>query len=505
MAHPKRPSDPPLLSAGPLLERLAVRIREELGLAFSGARRDDLARQLALAAHEQGGERPEQWLAELAARDWTPEQGQRLARYLTVGETYFLRDPSCFAAVRDTVLQPLVESRRGRQPQLRLWSAACCTGEEAYGLLFMVDELLGEERDAWRLELLASDLNPEFLARARRGVYGSYAFRQASPAWRARHFVAEGGQWRVAPAWRDRIRFFSQNLSHPDYPDAGRGLAELDLILCRNVLMYFAPEQAAAALGRLLACLAPDGVLLLSAVEAGIALEAGFTGSWLGDGYALRRQQPAATSPLRVPAPVVPLVAPHPRIPGGRPGPSPPPAPGPAGSRAALWAEALGALQAARYGDAVLLLERHLACPGLSTPEQLETCLKLAHACANGGRHEQAERWLAKACALGRLDVRPYWLLTLFRYEQGRLGEALDYLKKVRYLAPDFVLAPFFELQIRLCQGDGARAEQARRRCLELLAGQPDDAPVAEGGGLSVKQLRLQCLALGGHRLESTT
>lgn len=503
MTHKKLPSDPPPLPAGPLLERLVARIRDELGLAYPAARHGDLARQLAQAAHEQGGEQAVQWLADLATGDWTPALGQQLARYLTVGETYFLRDPACFAALRDSLLQPLVEARRGRHPQLRLWSAACCTGEEAYGLLFMVDELLGEERDAWRLELLASDLNPDFLARARRGVYGSYAFRQASPTWRARYFVTEGGQWRVAPAWRDRIRFFNLNLSRPDYPNIGRGLAELDLILCRNVLMYFAPEQAALALGRLLACLAPDGVLLLSAVEAGIALEAGFTGTWLGDGYAVRRQRGAVPSPVRAPAPVVPMMAPHTSVPGGYPVSPSLPLPADLGE-AVLWTDSARALEEARYADAALLLERRLACAGLSEREQMETCLKLAHACANGGRHEQAEQWLTSARLFDRLDVRPYWLLALFRYQQGRLDEALACLKKVRYLDPDFVLASFFELQIRLRQGDGPRAEQARKRCLEMLAVQADDAPVAEGDGLSVKQLRLQCLMLGRRPMEST-
>ena len=497
MTHATRRNEALPLPAGPLLERLVLRIRAELGLAYPPARHGELAHQLAQAAHELGGGRAAQWLAELAAHRWSSAQVQQLARYLTVGETYFLRDPACFTALRDTVLRPLVESRRGRrQPQLRIWSAACCTGEEAYGLLFMVDELLGDARDEWRLDLLASDLNPDFLARARRGVYGGYAFRQAGEAWRARHFVEEDGQWRVAPPWRDRIRFFNLNLSRPDYPDARRGLAELDVILCRNVLMYFAPEQAGLVLERLLACLAPDGVLLLSAVEAGIALDAGWVGTWLGDGYALRRPVAAAArsegAPARMPpgvrhrdhpAPLSPLAGPaEERMPG---------------------TEAERAMAAGRYAEAVLLLERRVACDGLSAHERLETCLLLVHACLNGGRLEQAEQWLAHARALDRLDPRPYWLLSLLRYQQNRQDEALAGLQRVRYLEPDFVLAPFLELQIRLRQGERERAERARQGCLALLAGHADDALVTEGDGLSVKQLRLQCLALGRQPMEN--
>ncbi|SMF31685.1 CheR family methyltransferase [Pseudogulbenkiania subflava] len=485
------------LPTGPLLERLVLRIRAELGLGYPPARHGELAQQLAQAAHELGGERAAQWLAELAAHRWNSAQVQQLARYLTVGETYFLRDPACFTALRDTVLRPLVESRRGRrQPQLRMWSAACCTGEEAYGLLFMVDELLGDERDDWRLELLASDLNPDFLARARRGVYGGYAFRQACPAWRARHFVEEDGLWRVAPPWRDRIRFFNLNLSRPDYPDARRGLAELDVILCRNVLMYFAPEQAGLVLERLLACLAPDGVLLLSAVEAGIALDAGWVGTWLGDGYALRR--PVAAAALSEGASA--------RMPPGVRHRDPPaplsPLAGPAEERTP-GTEAERAMAAGRYAEAAWLLEHRFTCDDLSAHERMETCLLLVHACINGGRLEQAEQWLAHARALDRLDPRPYWLLSLLRYQQGRQDEALAGLQRVRYLEPDFVLAPFLELQIRLRQGEGERAERARQCCLALLAGHADDALVAEGDGLSVQQLRLQCLALGRQPMEN--
>lgn len=496
MTHATRRNEAPSLPTGPLLERLALRIRVELGLAYPPARHGELAHQLARAAHELGGGRAAQWLAELAAHRWSSAQVQQLARYLTVGETYFLRDPACFTALRDTVLQPLVESRRGRQPQLRMWSAACCTGEEAYGLLFMVDELLGDERDDWRLELLASDLNPDFLARARRGVYGGYAFRQAGQAWRARHFVEDDGQWRVAPPWRDRIRFFNLNLSRPDYPDARRGLAELDVILCRNVLMYFAPEQAGLVLERLLACLAPDGVLLLSAVEAGIALDAGRVGTWLGDGYALR--QPVATAALsgRASARMPPGVRhrDHPASLSPLTGPAEERTPG---------TEAERAMAAGRYAEAALLLERRFAGDGLSAHERMETCLQLVHACINGDRPEQAEQWLAHARALDRLDPRPYWLLSLLRYQQGRQDEALAGLQRVRYLEPGFVLAPFLELQIRLRQGEGERAERARQCCLALLAGHADDALVAEGDGLSVKQLRLQCLALGRQPMEN--
>src|SRR5690606_38065955 len=134
---------------------------QHLGMDFSGARQSDLLRRLIGLAQAQGLD-ADSWLEELAFADWNANRIQTLVPAFSVGETYFRRDAEAFDWLAQHHLRPLLGRRRneGRR-YLRLWSAACCTGEEAYGLLFLIDELLGAERDSWTIEILATDINED--------------------------------------------------------------------------------------------------------------------------------------------------------------------------------------------------------------------------------------------------------------------------------------------------------------------------------------------------------
>src|SRR3989338_1869639 len=258
-----------------VLEVLVHKVHQHMGVDFAGRRGVDLLRRLHLLAMELEIDDVGPWLENLAFADWSEAQLQVLTPAFTVGETYFCRDAEAFTWLTQHHLVPLIaRRRRAGQRYLRLWSAACCTGEEAYSLLFLLDQLLGAESQAWTLELIASDINAAFLARAELGTYGQNAFRRNEDSFRTRHFQAVERSWQVKPQWRGRIRFIQHNLANAPLPNPGLGLAEVDLILCRNVLMYFSAERAANTLARLLACLTTGGLLLLSAVEAGLATQA---------------------------------------------------------------------------------------------------------------------------------------------------------------------------------------------------------------------------------------
>ncbi|HSX70970.1 MAG TPA: CheR family methyltransferase, partial [Pseudomonas sp.] len=180
-----------------LLELLASKVHQHLGMDFSGARQPELQRRLRLLAEDQA-EDTATWLESLAFAEWDDARIERLIPAFTVGETYFRRDPEALDWLARQHLAPLLQRRRAAgQRHLRVWSAACCTGEEAYSLLFLLDDLLGAERGQWSLEVLASDINAGFLSRAEQGRYGQNAFRRNEEAFRQRHFQAEAQAWRV--------------------------------------------------------------------------------------------------------------------------------------------------------------------------------------------------------------------------------------------------------------------------------------------------------------------
>ncbi|MGH8352983.1 MAG: CheR family methyltransferase [Pseudomonas sp.] len=532
-----------------VLEVLVNKVHQHLGTDFSGERSGDLLRRLKLLALEQGQGQGQDageltnWLETLAFADWDAAQVQALTPAFTVGETYFRRDAEALDWLAREYLPPLLARRRHQGAQrLRVWSAGCCTGEEAYSLLFLLDDLLGAERANWTLEVIASDINTCFLQRAEQGCYGQNAFRRNEEAFRTRHFQPEGRLWRVRPRWRGRIRFIQYNLANGLLPQPEQGLADIDLILCRNVLMYFSPERAVAALRRLLSCLTTDGLLLLSAVEAGIATQAGLGGFWAGSNYALAggsrlaprpallQTPPDFAQPIQLPALKRSMPATTPWPPAAQePAPAervnPPAAPGsqepesadaglkpvapeaqpvpeaqPAAARTDWarphnqhWQLAQQAHDQGLHPQVRQALLDYLACSGLSLAQKHQACLLMARSWADQQQAEEAEAWLQRALALDPCSATAYWLLALLQQQSGAGKAALVAVQKALYLDPDFILAHFHQARLLRAEGRLNASNKALRVCCQLLERQAQDAPVPLGEGLSCAQLRRLC------------
>ncbi|WP_394558348.1 CheR family methyltransferase [Aquipseudomonas alcaligenes] len=486
-----RQADP--LCSPRLLELLANKVHQHLGLDFSGSRRADLLRRLHQLAEEQGGE-SSAWLEHLAFDDWDDQQIQRLIPAFTVGETYFRRDPEAFDWLARQHLRPLLQRRReAGNYRLRVWSAACCTGEEAYSLLFMLDELLGGERERWTVELLASDINSIFLAHAEQGCYGQNAFRRNEETFRSRHFQAEGNAWRVRPQWRGRISFLQHNLSAGPLPDPRRGLFAVDLILCRNVLMYFSTEHAGATLRGLLASLSADGILLLSAVEAGLASQAGLSGFWAGSNYALAPggQMPRSTTVMPAPA-IHAEQSIHTRLP-----PLPETAAAAEPAQEPLWQRAIAALDQGRHEVVWELIQTYLSQAGLTANQRYEACLLLARSWAEQHRSAEAREWLQRAQALDPAALQPYWLQAMLARHEGDAQAALQVLHKLLYLAPECPMAHFQQGLLLRETGRLQAGDKALRLCCRLLQDEVHE-PLQFAEGLGRAQLQQLCEQLLG-------
>lgn len=177
-------------------------------------------------------------------------------------ETSFFRDAAAYRQLAEDVL-PELERARARTKRLRIWSAACSTGQEAYSLamLFARDE---ERWRDWTIEILGTDISHSALGRAREGVYSPFEVLRGLPV---NHLLTWfdpviGQGWRIRPVLARCTRFAHHNLLDP--APVGE---PFDLILCRNALLYFTPERRRAVLDRLAEAIAPDGALLLGAGE----------------------------------------------------------------------------------------------------------------------------------------------------------------------------------------------------------------------------------------------
>jgi chemotaxis protein methyltransferase CheR len=192
----------------------------------------------------------------------------RVVEALLNNETSFFRDPGVYDLLNSTALDRL-RAPRDATKRLRIWSAGCSTGQEAYSLAIMIRE--AEARWAnWSIDIAATDVSEAAITRARRGCYSQFEIQRGLPV-RAmlRWFQQEGEEWTVDARLRRMIRFATQSLLMPPP-------GQFDVILCRNVLMYFSPAVRRAVFDRLHQALVPDGVLMLGAGETVIGQTARF-------------------------------------------------------------------------------------------------------------------------------------------------------------------------------------------------------------------------------------
>lgn len=185
---------------------------------------------------------------------------------MTTNETYFFRDKAPFEHMRDFMIPALMQARGARRA-LRIWCAAASTGQEAYSLAMLVKEM-GGALAGWDIEIVATDLSGAVLEKSRAGVFSQFEVQRGLPIHLlVKYFRQNGETWQIVPEVRDMVSHRRFNLLH-DFGQLGR----FDIILCRNVLIYFARVAKNDVLGRLKAALAPDGYLVLGAAETLVGL-----------------------------------------------------------------------------------------------------------------------------------------------------------------------------------------------------------------------------------------
>jgi chemotaxis protein methyltransferase CheR len=244
------------------VDRFIALIRDETGNVVPPARRDFLAEVLERRSRAAGVPSTAAYVDGLEGGR-LPGEWSALVPLVTIKESYFFRAPQQFAALARTLLPHLVRARAAER-RLTVWSAACARGEEpgTLAILFAENALLR----GWRWEIVGTDVDGEALETARRGLYGERAVAHVPPAQLARWFRPRGKLYELAPELRERIAYRPLNLARPPY-DLGRGGRTFDLVLLRNVLIYFRrplQRRVVAAVGQ---SLAADGALFLGASE----------------------------------------------------------------------------------------------------------------------------------------------------------------------------------------------------------------------------------------------
>lgn len=475
--------------SGSTLSKMTAFVTAHLGLHFPDGRTRDLERAIALLSDQLDFPTPEACAGWILSKPTTEKKLAALTHSLTIGETYFLREPKSFAALEERILPELIAARRGTGQRLRFWSAACCTGEEPYSIAMTLRRALPDLAD-WDVTILGTDLNAQFLQKAAEAVYGQWSFRQ-SPPWVKQQYFCKTchGRFELRSDVKRLVTFRQLNLVSDAYPSILNNTSAMDVIFCRNVLMYFAPEMAKQVIAQLYSCLVDGGWLIVSPTETSQALFSQFKAVNISGAVLYQKQKPKQrklSSPSR-PS----MLRPEPIIRANEPVPQP------SSQAVASTLSTEASHHEPSYEKAAQLYSRgqyrsataecsHLLAQDPGNPQALAL---MARICANEGSLEDAARWASKAAVADKLNPHICYLWATILDELGDCSGAAATLRRVLYLDAKFVLAYFALGNLALRQGKPREAKRHFANALALLRDHKKDALLPDSGGMTAASL----------------
>ena len=527
-------------------------VLERSGLHFPDKKRNDLEIGLskALAESSLRVENGKYNLDEYyqILRDKNGSAGQlamsRLVNILTIGETHFFRNEAHFNALSEHALPALIARKRAAaaaigphiRPQLRIWSAGCASGEEPYSLAILLDQML-PDIDNWHILILATDINQESLDRARDGIYSNWSFREArAKIARDQYFIWEAAlnHYRLCDDMKSRVTFSPHNLIEDNYPTVHNNTASLDLILCRNVTIYFQESDTSSVVDRFYRSLVDGGWLVVGHSEPSLVVYRAFqavningalfykkTGQptpwpddwqWLDGARSNEPHQALINWPVSISSASTTL--------GDGTMLSPPnvdqmsnlyvPQQSDNNSHTTLPAGSLGEEQTVTATNgasnnhvvdpfelANLLLNKghveqaidELHRKLVISPNFAPAHSLLGRAYANLGHWAEAHRWCDSALQLNVLLAEPYYVLALVYDHDNELKLAISNLKKAIYLERDVPLFHFMLATFYKKSGQTKMAWRACRNAVRILKKWPPTSIVPDTGGASAKHL----------------
>ncbi|HXP76740.1 MAG TPA: protein-glutamate O-methyltransferase [Stellaceae bacterium] len=266
---------------------LCKMLRDRSGLVLTRDKAYLLESRLLPVARKCGLKSVDELVAAVRARP-SGDLARDVIEAMTTNESFFFRDIKPFDQFKSFVLPALMKSRAARR-QIRIWSAACSSGQEPYTLAM----LLAEEQAklaGWTIDILATDLSTEILDKAQAGLYSQFEVQRGlSIQYLVKYFKQQGDRWQIDPGIRNRVRYRIFNLL-----DEPASLGGFDVIFCRNVLIYFDQPTKTTVLERLSRVLAPDGFLYLGGAETVLGISDKFQASTDNRGIYRPAPQPAA-------------------------------------------------------------------------------------------------------------------------------------------------------------------------------------------------------------------
>lgn len=416
---------------------------------------------------------------------------QELYSILTINESYFFRDSNQLKLLAEQLLPDIISRKLAiaktpgsatPKPRLRIWSAGCSTGEELYSIAIALDQLKFPW-DQWDAQLIGTDISKTAVASARRGLYGSWSFRQVPGQIQRTYFEPHHQLYKICDRLQRQVVFHWGNLLNDPCPNPAIGLDSIDLIICRNVFIYLDSQAIGQIIQKFHGALGPQGYLLTGHAELYGQDTRQF--QTLSFPASIVYQKTSGQGSQLSPPKLAPTISATPFKPPARPMAARPAAflaSNQALDEALQEAETL--LRQEAYAKAIQRVE-----PLLRTHPDCDAAHKItARAQANMGRYDQAKQLCHRLLSRDPLSIDMVYLLAQIAEDQNDLEAAKEHLRKVIYLDSHFVKAYLDLGSIYEREKQTQKAQKMRRQALSLLAKLPPESVLDDHSHTTIAQ-----------------
>lgn len=492
-----------------VLSRFGELIGEKMGLHFPDSRHKDLLRAVSTLSRIEGHHHPESYMQTLLETGLSDVQIEVLAGHLTTGETYFFRDQKAMKAFTSFALPKIVE-RKGRERRIRIWSAGCSTGEEPYTLAILLDRHLPQKQH-WDIQILASDINPQALKKAKAGQFSKWSFRGTTEEQRNRYFTPlANGHFEIREDFRKRVEFRYINLITESFPSLLNHTQGLDVIFCRNVMIYLRPQLLPPLIDRFYKCLIDGGWFFVAPSETSALVSSRFVPRVFEDITIFQKQVEAVVEEISERSEtwfVSPNEPDWAQISKDSLNSDDPTS---AFMDSLFVEEAVSEDEEQEEERRKRVLKSALnhierCCPEEDKQLMIVTLEELFHSdsyltesglyeqmarvMANMGRLEAALEWCRFAIEIDKQNPVLFYLIGIIQQELGLNDQALRSLKRSLYLDPQFISAHYASGSLLLSLGKTHEANRAFRNARHLLELLPSDSPFPESEGMTAGSL----------------
>jgi chemotaxis protein methyltransferase CheR len=456
------------LSSDPEYPRLKDYFIANTGLAYYTDKDEQLAGQLAKRMEELALPDCASYLGLLRSDAVDGSELDKLIAMVTIGETFFFRHREAFNALREVVIPDLIRRNQAVR-KLRIWSAGCSIGAEPYSIAILLKQDFGHLLSGWEVSIIATDINRDFLDRARAGKYEDWAFRSVPEEIKGSCFHRTGNSWAIDPQYKEWISFQYHNLVKDPCPSLRNHLDAFDLILCRNVTIYFSQQTVCNLVQELYFSLPPDGWLLVGHSEPNVDIYRSFRAVNF-PGVVLYQKAGETPDALARTSPELFTYVPQPFTLPPAPDLLPPPA-----------YDFVPMRPAAR--------ERK-AAPALPPESSQGLNLASIQQIADQGDLEKAAQSCERLLEREKLNPVAHFYYALVLEQMGRRRETQESLRRAIYLDRGFIVAHYYLGLIQQRAGEPKQALRCFRNALNLLSGLGADQPIPAAAEFTVAELR---------------